>query len=160
VAYTEGMTRWLNDSEMRAWRGYIESMVHLMGAFEDDLVDHGLTMGDYEVLAYLSEAPEQRMRMCDLASALRLTASGLTRRLDGLVRMGAVAREACSSDRRVMFATLTDAGRALLLRAAPDHLDSVRRHFIDLLTPEQVQTVGDAFATVRQHLGDRVAVHG
>lgn len=154
------MTRWLSDAEMRAWRGYIESMVHLMGAFEDDLAEHGLTMGDYEVLAYLSEAPDQRMRMCDLADALRLTASGLTRRLDGLVRMGAVAREASSSDRRVMFATLTDAGRELLVRAAPDHLESVRRHFIDLLTPEQVEVVGDAFATVRQHLRHLVAVHG
>lgn len=154
------MTRWLNDSEMRAWRGYIESMAHLMGAFEDDLVDHGLTMGDYEVLAYLSESPEQRMRMCDLAAALRLTASGLTRRLDGLVRVGAVSREASSSDRRVMFATLTDAGRDLLVRAAPDHLESVRRHFIDVLTPAQVRAVGDAFATVRQHLGERVAVDG
>lgn len=154
------MTRWLNDSEMRAWRGYIESMAHLMGAFEDDLVDHGLTMGDYEVLAYLSEAPEQKMRMCDLADALRLTASGLTRRLDGLVRMGAVSREASSSDRRVMFATLTDAGRDLLLRAAPDHLESVRRHFIDLLTTEQVQAMGDAFDTLRTHLRQRVPVDG
>jgi DNA-binding MarR family transcriptional regulator len=139
---------------MRAWRGYIELHVHLMGALEDDLAPHRLTMGDYEVLAYLSEADGHRMRMCDLASALRLTASGLTRRLDGLVTSGAVAREAADHDRRVMYATLTADGVALLERAAPDHLHSVRRHLIDLLNDEQIKAIGDAFERVRMHLRD------
>jgi DNA-binding MarR family transcriptional regulator len=92
--------------------------------------------------------------MCDLASALRLTASGLTRRLDGLVGSGAVAREASDHDRRVMYATLTTDGVALLERAAPDHLRSVRRHLIDLLTPRQIDAMGEAFERVRSHLRD------
>ncbi len=78
-------TAWLTTSEMRAWRNFIDSVSTLTAALENDLAPHDLTMGDYEVLVRLSEAEDERLRMCDLAAALQLSPSGLTRRLDGLV---------------------------------------------------------------------------
>jgi len=123
-----------------------------MSAFENDLAPHGLTMGDYEVLVFLSEAEDNRMRMCDLASSLRLSPSGLTRRLDGMVKLGWVSRASCDNDRRVMYAHLTPAGRAKMEAAAPDHVASVRRHFIAPLGLDGVDQVGELFRRIRNHL--------
>lgn len=145
-------TRWLDDDEMRAWRMFIESVGSLQHALEADLAEHGLTLGDYQVLVNLSEAHERSMRMCDLAGTLQLSPSGLTRRLDGLVRAGLVDRVSCASDRRVMYAHLTDAGMRKLRAAAPTHVAGVRRHLLDLLDPEQVRQMGDIFERVRAAL--------
>ena len=70
-------TRWLDAEEMDAWRAYIETVVDLTAALEADLAPHGLTLGDYQVLVYLSEADAHEMRMCDLAARLQLSPSGL-----------------------------------------------------------------------------------
>jgi DNA-binding MarR family transcriptional regulator len=145
-------TTWLSASEMRAWRNFIESISMLTAALEYDLAPFGLTTGDYEVLVRLSEAESERLRMCDLAIALQLSPSGLTRRLDGLVSSGLVERVASPSDRRVMFAALTPAGRHKLAEAAPDHVASVRKHFFKGLSREQVRNVGDVFETVRSNV--------
>ncbi|MFM7755671.1 MAG: MarR family winged helix-turn-helix transcriptional regulator, partial [Actinomycetota bacterium] len=91
-------------------------------------------------------------RMCDLAEKLHLSPSGLTRRLDGLVTMGAVNRRPSDEDRRVTMGGLTPKGWDLLQRIAPEHVDSVRRHFIDLLTPAQLDVLGDVFDALRVHL--------
>ena len=65
---------------MRAWRSFVESIGDLWTALENDVAKHGLTLGDYQVLVFLSEAPENALRMCDLAKQLQLSPSGLTRR--------------------------------------------------------------------------------
>lgn len=148
-------TRWLTETEMRAWRNYVTTIGALNHALEADMQPHGLTMGDYEVLVLLSEAEQHSMRMCDLAADLRLSPSGLTRRLDGLVRSGLVDRVSCASDRRVMYAHVTAAGLEVMQRAAPDHVEGVRRYLIDRLTPEQVQQMGDIFEVVHQALESR-----
>lgn len=148
-------TIWLTAPEQAAWRQFIDTLPDLMAALESDLVPHGLTNGDYEVLVRLSEADDNRLRMCDLADVLRLSPSGLTRRLDGLVKMGWVARAACDTDRRVMYAHLTPAGRAKLKSAAPDHVDSVRRHLIEPLGARGVQQLGTIFHQVRRHLDEQ-----
>jgi DNA-binding MarR family transcriptional regulator len=145
-------TTWLSPIEMRAWRNFIESVNPMTAALENDLVPFGLTLGDYEVLVRLSEADEQRMRMCDLATVLQLSPSGLTRRLDGLVSTGLVERVASPDDRRVMFAALTGAGHAKLAEAAPGHVASVRNHFFKRLTRDQVRELGNIFDTVRANL--------
>jgi len=145
--------QWLTDGEMRGWRAFAEVNHHLMAALEADLAPHGLTFGDYEVLVNLSEAENTRLRMCDLADGLGLSPSGLTRRLDGLVKAGYVARRPSSDDRRVTLATLTDAGLAVMRNASADHLASVRRHLIDLLTADQIKALGDIFITVGRKLG-------
>ena len=145
-------TTWLSDREQLAWRSFIATMPELTAAFEADLAPHGITMGDYEVLVYLSEAEDNHMRMCDLAAALRLSPSGLTRRLDGMVRNGWVGRTACPGDRRVMYAMLTPAGRKKMEAAAPDHVASVRRHFIGPLGADGVLRVSELLEPVRSHL--------
>ncbi len=145
-------TTWLSASEMRAWRNFIESISTLTAAMEYDLAPFGLTMGDYEVLVRLSEAESEQLRMCDLANALKLSPSGLTRRLDGLVTSGLVIRVASPADRRVMFAALTPAGRDKLNAAAPDHVASVRKRFFKGLSREQVRDLGDIFETVRTNV--------
>jgi DNA-binding MarR family transcriptional regulator len=137
---------------MEAWRGYIDTVGPLAAALEADLAPFGLTNGDYEVLAWLSEADDEQMRMCDLAERLRLSPSGLTRRLDGLVSGGLVERASSSADRRVMMAQLTRKGRRLIETTAPDHVESVRRHLIDLLTPDEIAALASAFTKVRAHL--------
>ena len=140
--------RWLDDSEMRAWRAFIETIGDLNAALERDLVEQGTTLGDYQVLVYLSEIEGNAMRMRDLAELLQLSPSGLTRRLDGLVSSGHVVRDPSCDDGRVMMAVLTDAGRELLERVAPHHVESVRRHIFDHLTPQQVDAMGDVFLAV------------
>ncbi|MEO5899034.1 MAG: MarR family transcriptional regulator [Ilumatobacteraceae bacterium] len=140
---------WLSEPEMKAWRNFVSAFGPLMDALGKDLEPHGLNLGDYEVLVHLSEADERRMRMCDLAEALRLSPSGLTRRLDGLVRHGLVERRSCPSDRRVMHAHLTESGFELMMRAAPDHVASVRRHLLSPLDVEQVEQLGTIFEAVR-----------
>jgi DNA-binding MarR family transcriptional regulator len=145
--------RWLDPVEMSAWRGYIESVGALGVVLEADLAPRGLTMGDYEVLVRLSEADQHQMRMCDLAAELRLSPSGLTRRLDGLVSGKLVRREPSSCDRRVMLATLTDRGLHTLEAAAPDHVEGVRTHFLDLLTRGEIEVLARVFTKLRESLG-------
>ena len=147
--------RWLSPDEMAAWRSYVETYVDLMAALEADLSPTGLTLGDYQVLVYLSEADDHALRMCDLAGRLQLSPSGLTRRLDGLVRTGLVERRGSPADRRVMLAALTPNGMALLERSAPTHVESVRRRMIDLLDPDELATVARAFQKIRAGLEDR-----
>lgn len=143
---------WLSEIEMAAWRGFIETQADLVAALEADLADTGLTLGDYQVLVFLSEAPDHRLRMCDLADQLQLSPSGLTRRLDGLVRAGLVEREPSELDRRVMLAVLTHAGWTRLGEAAPTHLASVRRRLVDHLTDDELAAMASIFAKLRSAL--------
>ncbi len=146
------MTDWLTPAEMRAWRAYIGTYADLAGALEADLVAHGVDLGDYQVLVYLSEVDAHEMRMCDLAERLQLSPSGLTRRLDGLVKSGAVVRRGSEVDRRVMMAVLTDAGRATLERVAPHHVASVRRRLFDHLDDAQVAALESIFTAISEAL--------
>jgi DNA-binding MarR family transcriptional regulator len=142
---------WLDEEEMRAWRGLVETYSELHAALEADLLaGFGIDGGDYGVLVNLSEAPDQRLRMCDLAARLHLSPSGLTRRLDGLVTAGYVAREPSTNDRRVTMAVLTDAGRATLEAAAPVHVEGVRRHFVEPLSRTQLRQLGAAFDALQR----------
>ena len=145
-------TTWLTAPEMTAWRTYIETYGDLIAAVERDLAEHDLTLGDYQVFVYLSEAPGRSMRMCDLADLLQLSPSGLTRRLDGLVKAGFVTREASTDDRRVMLATLAPSGFAALEAAAPDHVASVRQHIFDHLDNEQVDALASIFQAIKDGL--------
>ena len=149
---------WLTPTEMRAWRTYIETYSDLTAALERDLTERGLTLGDYQVLVYLSESEHRSMRMCDLADNLQLSPSGLTRRLDGLVAAGHVVREGSAADRRVMMAVLTDDGSELLERTAPHHVASVRRHIFDHLDAEQVDALASIFESIGAGLRDDDAV--
>jgi len=150
------MTEWLDPDEMAAWRGMLEVQGQVEAELEAELVrTHGITLGDYAVLVALSEVTGERLRMCDLAPLLHLSPSGLTRRLDGLVRQGLVDRQPSDEDRRAILAVLTPAGRARLSAAAPDHVEAVRRAFLDHLTRSDITTLAAAFAAVRRGRAER-----
>jgi DNA-binding MarR family transcriptional regulator len=142
--------RWLTPREQRAWRAFASVVGVVTNELDAELESaHGLSIGEYGVLVRLSEADEERLRMSDLACDLHLSPSGLTRRLDHLVRDGFVCREACPSDRRAVYAVLTPSGRAKLEEAAPDHVAGVRRHFIDRLDDDELEQLAAMLERVR-----------
>ena len=144
--------KWLNDAEMKAWRGFVTTSPDLMNAIERDLGVFGLDAGDYQLLAMLSEATDHRLKMCDLADTLRLSRSGLTRRMDGVVKAKYVERIQDKDDRRVSFAHLTTKGYEFLKKVAPLHLKDVRSRMIDLLNESEIKAIGSAFAKINAHL--------
>jgi DNA-binding MarR family transcriptional regulator len=147
-------TKWLSPAEMAAWRTYIETSGDLLRAIEKDLAPFGLDRGDYQLLAMLSEAPDQRLRMCDLADSLRLTRSGLTRRMDGVLKKKLVTRVQSEEDGRAAYASLTPKGFELLKHVAPEHLESVRRLMIDLLSPAEIKAIASAFSKISRNLAE------
>lgn len=139
------MTRWLSDSEMTAWRTFLFSSASLLAALDRELrAAHQMTLAEYEVLAFLSDTEGGRLPMAALAERVFVSPSALTRRIDRLVKLGYVTREACESDARITYAQLTAAGRRRLESAAPTHVKGVREHFIDRLTPEQLGALTEA----------------
>ncbi|WP_330339072.1 MarR family winged helix-turn-helix transcriptional regulator [Streptomyces sp. NBC_00557] len=132
-------TRWLSPEELRAWRAYLAASRLLEDAVDRQLQqDAGMPHLFYSVLANLSEAPDRRLRMTDLAETLKITRSRLTYAVSRLERDGLVRREDCRWDRRSSIAVLTDEGMAVLERTAPGHVETVRATLFDRLTPEQV----------------------
>lgn len=131
-----GSKLWLDPDEQEVWRRLLAAESRLRDRLDRELrSSHGISLGDYDVLVHLSEAPERCLRMSDLADRLLLSRSGLTRRLDGLVREGWVLRKACPEDRRGTLAELTDAGFEILSSAAVTHVTGVRRYLVDALEP-------------------------
>ncbi len=142
-------TRWLDDEEMAAWRGLIETFGDLTSVLDTELLEqHGIPLHGYATLVGLSEAPDRRLRMCDLAARLHVSASGLTRRVEDLVRRGWVRRESDPDDRRVVYAVLTDAGLAKLVSAAPSHVEGVRHHLLDHLSRPQIRQLASILRTL------------
>ncbi|MEY3700020.1 MAG: hypothetical protein RIT16_380 [Actinomycetota bacterium] len=144
--------KWLNDAEMRAWLGFVTNASDLLRSIERDLEPFGLDGGDYQLLAMLSDAPEHRMKMCDLAEILRLSRGGLTRRMEGVVSAKFVERVRDETDGRAAFAHLTPKGFAFLKKVAPHHVKSVRGQMIDLLSDSEIKALGTAFAKIGSHL--------
>jgi DNA-binding MarR family transcriptional regulator len=135
---------------MRCWRALIQVTTGVLGALDNELqTEHGLSLGEYEVLVHLSEEPGSSLRMTDLASRLHLSPSGITRRIDGLEKAGLVERQRCPSDRRGSNAVLTPEGLKRLRAAAPTHVRGVRAHFIDQLSEQQIANLASALATVQ-----------
>lgn len=136
------MTRWLTDSEQRAWRGYQAVQAQLSVRLNRQLqTDSGLSLADYEVLVALTDRAEGRLRVFELAQALQWEQSRLSHHLARMQQRGLVNRKACRDDRRGSFVLLTAAGRRAIEAAAPGHVDAVQQLFFDGLTPEQVELV-------------------
>ena len=147
------MTRWLTDDEQRAWRAWIEASILLNQRLSADLQRlHDLTLADYEILVHLSEHPERRMRMSELAEATLVSRSRLSHQVDRLVRRGFVERQECAVDKSGFFAALTSEGWTAIETAAPDHVDSVREHLVDVLGPKGFASLGNACTTIAENL--------
>ena len=146
-------TKWLNPDEMAAWRAFVTSSGMLLRSIEKDLAPYGLDLGDYQLLVMLSEADDNRLRMCDLADNLSLTRSGLTRRMDGVLKKKLVSRVQSTDDGRVAYAQLTPKGVDCLKNVAPHHLKSVRGRMIDLLSAAEIKSIATAFQKIAKNLG-------
>ena len=110
--------------------------------FNAELVaDHGLSLNDYEVLLHLARAPGRRLRRVDLAGKILLTASGITRLLEGLERAGHVERASCKSDARVIYAQLTETGLEKLRAAAETHVEGIRAYFTERFSQAELKTL-------------------
>ncbi len=145
------MTKWLNDEEMAAWQPFIESAATLLAAIEADLMaSHDLSHIDYGILVRLSAAPDQQIRMSELARGLGVDPSVITYRVSRMGDRGFVERLACPTDGRGVQAHLTPAGVDLLREAAPSHVQIVRREFIDHLTPTDLEAVARVFRKIRR----------
>ena len=144
--------RWLNPAEMKAWRRYIVASRRLLEALDTDLAQHELTMPDYEILAQLSDAPDRRMRMSELAEMAMLSRSRLSHRMKVMEKAGWVKREACPIDKRGYFAVMTAKGWKAIVAAAPDHVESVRARFMDHLTKADQQALAEIFERIEQSL--------
>jgi DNA-binding MarR family transcriptional regulator len=133
----------LTTCELAAWRGFLRVHAALLRELDRELEEgHGLPLTHYEVLLHLWNAPEHRLRMTDLANSVLLSQSGLTRLVDRMERAGYVVREPCAADRRVLYARLTDAGRARFAEAGPTHLAGVRRRFLDHFSERELAELG------------------
>ena len=143
---------WLNSVEMKAWRGFVSTSSDLLNLIARDLEPFGIDGGDYQLLAMLSEAPDQKLKMCDLAERLRLSRSGLTRRMDGVLKAKYVAQVRDNQDGRVVFAHLTKKGFDFIKKVAPHHLESVRRRMIDLLSVAELKAFGSGFEKISKNV--------
>lgn len=146
--------RWLDAREARAWRGYRRMRRLLDLELARELMqDAGLSEPDYDVLSDLSETPDQRLRLSELADRMLWSRSRLSHHLARMQQRGLVTREEHPSDGRGSIVVLTPAGRAAIEAAAPGHVAAVRRHLIDLLTPEEI----DALGALTQRVVDRLS---
>jgi DNA-binding MarR family transcriptional regulator len=137
------MTRWLSEDEQSYWRSWISANLLLPDRLGRDLQEQcGLTLADYEILVRLSEAPDRRLRMSELAEITLSSRSRLSHQIDRMQKAGQVDRQECTDDRRGYFAVLTDVGYDELVAAAPIHVESVRQRMVDVLTPEEFAEFG------------------
>lgn len=148
--------RWLTPTEMKAWRRYIIASRRLLEALDSDLAGHDLSMPDYEILAILSDAPERRMRMSELAAKALLSRSRLSHRMKVMEKAGWLKREACPDDKRGFFAVMTPKGWKAIVAAAPDHVESVRSRFIDHLTKADQVVIAEIFERIEHSLRTEV----
>jgi DNA-binding MarR family transcriptional regulator len=151
--------QWLNEREERAWRAYRRMQTVLPAALARDLAStSGLSDPDYTVLTTLSERAGHRWQLRDLAARLLWSRSRLSHHIARMEARGLVMREGDPDDRRGCMIVLTPLGMRTLEKAAPDHVASVREHFIDLLSAEEVQTLTTIAERVVDHLGESVSV--
>jgi DNA-binding MarR family transcriptional regulator len=137
-------TTTLTDHELAAWRGMLQVHARVTQQLDAQMhAEHGLSVSAYEVLMFLADAPDHRLRMSDIADRVLLSRSGCTRLVDRLVELGYVTRCADSSDGRGLNAQLTEAGLAKARAARATHLAGVRQFFLDRLTATDQIALGD-----------------
>lgn len=145
--------RWLDDDEQRAWRAFLGANRLLFDRLDRELQrDAGMPHTYYEILVWLSETPGRSMRMSELADRTLSSRSRLSHAVSRLEEAGWVRRDDCPTDRRGALAVLTDEGFAKLVSAAPGHVEGVRTHLFDQLTPEQVVQMRTISEAILDHL--------
>jgi DNA-binding MarR family transcriptional regulator len=144
-----GEPRWLDEREARVWRAWIAVQQRLPAELERHLLrDGGLSDAEYTLLVPLSEAPEGVLRARELGRSVGWERSRLSHQVARMEKRGLVVREDCAEDARGSMVRLTEAGRAAIVAAAPGHVDAVRRHVFDVLTPAEVEVLGAVYQRV------------
>ena len=141
---SEPVGGWLTESQQRVWRSYLLAATHVRDYLEAALQDYHLSLAEYELLVRMSESPDRTVRMGELAASVGHSRSRLTHTIKRMESAGYVERMSCASDGRGVLARMTDAGFALLQTAAPAHVDSVRRVFVDAIDAEDFAALGRA----------------
>lgn len=145
--------RWLSPAEDRAWRGYRRMRALLdLRISQDLLADSGLSDADYDVLSALSETDGHRLRIKELAGRMLWSSSRLSHHISRMQQRGLVVREAYPADGRGALVVLTPEGLQTIRRAAPEHVESVRRAFVDVLTDDQIDCLGTVAEAVIRRL--------
>ncbi|MGX7823575.1 MarR family winged helix-turn-helix transcriptional regulator [Actinokineospora sp. 24-640] len=145
--------RWLGPTEARAWRAYVIGSELLRQQLNRELQDrHGIALADYEVLVRLSERPDGRMRMSHLAGQVASSKSRLSHQIARMEKSGLVKRDNCPDDARGVIAEITPRGLETLRTAAPTHVEGVREHLVDLMTPAEQDVIAALFERVIAHL--------
>lgn len=135
------------------WRAFLEGSQRLWDRLARELdEDSDLSLAEYEILVRLSEVEERQLRMSELADRLVHSRSRLTHTARRMEERGLVRREACPADGRGVLCVMTDEGYEALVKAAPVHVEGVRTHLFDQMTPEEVAAFGSAMRKVREHL--------
>jgi DNA-binding MarR family transcriptional regulator len=141
----------LTRTQLSSWRSFLRAHAEVTRKLEADLLaEHQLSLAWYDVMVQLVEAPDRRLRMTDLAGAVLISRSGLTRLVDRMVADGLIRREPAPDDARGTFAVLTDAGFARLREATPTHLRGVAGYVIDRVTGDQLSAWGDVCALIAE----------
>jgi len=139
----------LTPLELGAWREFLHTHAVLTRELDDELRrSHGLPLSSYDVLVNLESAPDRQMRMSELADAVLLSRSGLTRLVERLEREGLLERADCPSDARGSLAVLTDSGMARLAQARKTHLRGVRDRFLERFSDDELERLGEFWARV------------
>jgi len=148
-APTQIQPRWLDAREQAAWRAYLDMNALLTARLNREMQEQsGISISDFSVLVPLSEHPDGRMRVLELARALGWEKSRLSHQLTRMQQRELIARSNCDEDRRGAFVVLTEQGRRTVEAAAPRHVESVRRYLFDELTSAQVDALGAIASTV------------
>ena len=144
--------KWLTPAEESAWRKYIVASRRLLEALDDDLANNGLSLSDYEILVHLSDAKDRMLRMSDLADKTILSRSRLSHRIKYMEGKGWVERQKCDSDKRGTWAVMTTKGWNAIVKAAPDHVESIRNRFIDKISKSDQGNIAAIFEKVEKNL--------
>jgi DNA-binding MarR family transcriptional regulator len=152
AAKTQTEPRWLTPAEESAWRKYIVASRRLLEALDDDLATNGLSLSDYEILVHLSDAKDRSLRMSDLAEKTILSRSRLSHRIKYMEGKGWVERRKCAEDKRGTWAVMTTKGWNSIVKAAPDHVESIRKHFIDQISKADQANIASAFEKLEENL--------
>ena len=153
TAGSEASPRWLDAEEQKAWRAWLFSSLLLQDRLDRELTQAtGISHAYYEILVALSETPGRMMRMSELADKCLSSRSRLSHAVSRLEERGWVRRQVCEGDGRGLLAVLTDDGFEALEGAAPIHVEGVRSHLFDQLSPAQVAAMRDIGETLLNHL--------
>jgi len=145
---------WLDADQQHAWREFLHATRLLEAVLDRDLQAQGLQLSEYEIISMLSEQPDRRLRMSEIAELVVQSRSRLTHTAGRLEKRGWVRREPCVGDRRGVELVLTDLGYAEIVRMAPTHVDGVRRNFVAHLSREDLLALGRAMEAINAGIRD------